>query len=84
MESIGRMIALTVYFGIGLPVLWSYFYQFLLYLSGQHSELTGIDYVTIVIIGYLTDGSGFVLWIWSLCRRALALQPGTPGAAPAS
>ena len=57
---------------VGLPVLWSYFYQFLLFLAGEHSKLTGIDYATIVVIGYLTDGSGFVIWIWSLCRRGLA------------
>jgi putative peptide zinc metalloprotease protein len=69
---IGRLIALGVYFGVGLPVLWGYFYQFLLYLAGEHSKFSGIDYATVVVIGYLTDGSGFMVWIWSLCRRGLA------------
>jgi len=78
---IGRLIALSVYFGVGLPILWSYFYQFLLYLTGEHSKLNGIDYASIVVIGYLTDGSGFALWIWSLGRRALAARRARRGPA---
>lgn len=66
---LGRLIALSVYFGIGIPVLWGYFYQFLLFISGQHSEFNGIDYATIVVIAYITDGSGFVLWLRSLWRQ---------------
>ena len=69
---IGRCIALSVYFGVGLPILCGYFYQFLLLITGQHSRFGTIDCVTIVVLAYLTDVTGFALWLRSLYRRAAA------------
>jgi len=71
MWIVGRFIALGVYFGVGLPVLWGYLYQVLLYVSGQHSKFGTVDFATIVVLAYLTDVTGFVLWLRSLFRNAL-------------
>ncbi|GIJ79750.1 hypothetical protein SAMN05443287_107323 [Micromonospora phaseoli] len=66
----GRLIALMMLVFVGIPLLWGFLYQFILFASGQDSLMGSWDFATIAIIGVLLDGGGLLLWGRSLYRGA--------------
>ncbi|TBL33265.1 hypothetical protein EYA84_17680 [Verrucosispora sp. SN26_14.1] len=66
----GRLMALLTLIFVGIPLLWGFIYQFLLFVSGQDSMMGSFDFVTIAVISFLLDGGGLLLWGRSLYRGA--------------
>ncbi|GAA3452362.1 hypothetical protein [Dactylosporangium matsuzakiense] len=64
----GRFISVGVFFFAGLPVLWGYLYQAILYVTGGDSRFNSIDFATVAILGLGVNGWGVALWIRSLYR----------------
>ncbi|MEV6811614.1 hypothetical protein [Micromonospora sp. NPDC051296] len=62
----GRLIALLMLVFVGIPLLWGFLYQFILFATGQDSMMGSIDFVTVAVIGVLLDGGGLLLWGRSL------------------
>ena len=66
----GRFIALLMLVFVGIPLLWGFLYQFILFATGQDSMLGSIDFFTVAVIGILLDGGGLLLWGRSLYQSA--------------
>ncbi len=65
---LGRLFALSVMGFVGIPVIWSYVYQVLLAVTGQHSMFHTFDFVTITVLTLALDGGGLAVWVVGLVR----------------
>ncbi|WP_406207824.1 hypothetical protein OH807_35575 [Kitasatospora sp. NBC_01560] len=68
----GRLMFLALLFTVALPLLWKYLEQVGLWVVGGGSRFSSFDFATVVILAFLVDGGGVVLWLRSLYRGARA------------
>ena len=66
----GRLMFLGLLFTVALPLLWNYLEQVGRWVVGGNSRFSTFDFATVVILAFLIDGGGLVLWLRSLYRRA--------------
>ncbi|HEX8093450.1 hypothetical protein [Jatrophihabitans sp.] len=68
---LGRIVSLSAFLFVGVPVLWAYLYQVTLLIIGQPTRFSSLDFVTIFVISLLFDFTGLVMWVRHLYRAAL-------------
>ena len=67
----GRTFSLWALIFTILPLLWAYAYQFVLLFGGRPTRFTSADFTVVVILAFLVNGGGLVMWGRNLYRGFL-------------
>jgi hypothetical protein len=65
---LGRILALTVLFGLIIPVLFAYLKELYLLVTGQPAHFKAIDFAVLAIILFFLNGTGLYMWVRNLIK----------------